>query len=176
MVLYKIYDIKCVIKILRTEMKFINVMLRLRWSTKNQRYIGLSVTLKHETLILSISKPSFSPVTMGTLIHTVKSNVLRMNTPVSFSTWVHAIFSCLWTVLLFLTWLHTRFWLYMMQKHTYCNKHILSLQTRPVIHSATIYDRLSLTYESKMTILLSTLNRIESRRFISDKICAELHI
>ena len=97
-------------------------------------------------------------------IRTVKSTVRRMNTPVliSFSTWVHTIFSCLWTVLLFLTWLYTRFWLYMMQKHPYFEKHSLSLQTRPVICFATIYDRMSLTYESRMTILSSTLNRIEN--------------
>ena len=69
-----------------------------------------------------------------------------------------------------------RFWLHMMKKHPYCEKHSLSLQTRPVIHFATIYDRLSLTYESRMTILSSTLNRIESRRFISEKISAELDI
>ena len=57
-------------------------------------------------------------------IHTVKSTVRRMNTPVmiSFSTWVHTIFSCLWTALLFLTWMYTRFWLYMLQKHPYCVK------------------------------------------------------
>ena len=78
-------------------------------------------------------------------IRTVKSTVRRMNTPVliSFSTWVHTIFSCLWTVLLFLTWLYTSFWLYMMQKHPYFEKHSLSLQTRPVICFATIYDRMS---------------------------------
>ena len=107
--------------------------------------------------------------------HTVKSTVRRMNTPVlvSFSTWVHTIFSCLWTVLLFLTWLYTRFWLYVLQKHPYCEKHSRSLQTRPAIRFATIYDRLSLTYESRMTILSSTLNRIESRRFISEKISVE---
>ena len=99
-----------------------------------------------------------------------------MNTSVLifFSTWVHTIFSCLLTVLLFLTWLYTRFWLYVLQKHPYCEKHSLSLQTRPVIRFATIYDRLSLTYESRMTILSSTLNRIESRRFISEKISAEV--
>ena len=108
------------------------------------------------------------------IMHTVKSTVRRMNTPVliSFSTWVHAIFSCLWTVLLFLTWLYTRFWLYMMRKHPYCEKYSLPLQTRPLIHFSTIYDILSLTYESRMTILPSTLNRIESRRFISEKISA----
>ena len=88
---------------------------------------------------------------------------------ISFSTWVHTIFSCLWTVLLFLTWLYTRFWLYMMQKHPYCEKLGMSLQTRPLIRCATMYDRLSLTYVSRMTILSSTLNRIESRRFISKK-------
>ena len=110
--------------------------------------------------------------------HTVKSTVRRMNTPrlISFPTSVHAIFSCLWTVLIFLTWLYTRFWLYMMQKHPYFEKHSLSLVTRPVIRFATIYDRLSLTYESRMNILSSTLNRIESRRFISEKISAELDI
>ena len=54
----------------------------------------------------------------------------------------------------------------------------LSLQTRPAIRFATLYDRLSLTYESRMTMLSSTLNRIESRRFTSEKIstCAELDI
>ena len=111
-------------------------------------------------------------------VHTVKSTVRRMNTSVLiyFSTWVHTIFSCLWTVLLFLTWLYTRFWLYVLQKHPYCEKHSLSLQTRPAIRFATIYDRLSLTYQSRMTILLSTLNRIESRRFISEKISAEVDI
>ena len=83
-----------------------------------------------------------------------------------FSTWEHTIFSCLWTVLLFLTWLYTRFWLYVLQKHPYCEKHSLSLQTRSAIRFATIYDRLSLTHESRMTILSSTLNRIESRRFM----------
>ena len=67
--------------------------------------------------------------------HTVKSTVRRMNTPVliSFSTWVHTIFSCLWTVLLFLTWQYTLFWLYNMHKHPYIEKHSLSLQTRSVI-------------------------------------------
>ena len=106
------------------------------------------------------------------LFHTVKSTVRRMNTPVLiyFSTWVHTIFSCLWTVLLFLTWLYTRFWLYMMQKHPYCEKYSLLLPTWPVIRFSTIYDRLSLTYESRMTILSLTLNRIESRHFISEKI------
>ena len=94
----------------------------------------------------------------------------------TFSTWVHTIFSCLWTVLLFLTWLYTRFWLYMMQKHLYFEKQSISLQTRPVIRFATIYDRMSLTYEPRMTILSSTLNRIENRRFISDKISSELDI
>ena len=110
--------------------------------------------------------------------HTVKSTVRRMNTPVliPFSTWVHTICSCLWTVLLFLTWLYTRFWLYMMQKHPYFEKHSLSLQTQPVIRFATIDDRISLTYESRMTILSSTLNRIVSKRFISEKISAELDI
>ena len=44
-------------------------------------------------------------------VHTVKSTVQKMNTPVliPFRTWVHTIFSCLWTVLPFLTWLYTRF-------------------------------------------------------------------
>ena len=55
-------------------------------------------------------------------------------------------------------------------------KHRLSLQTRPAIRFATIYDRLSLTYESRMTTLMSTLNRIESRRCISEKISAEVDI
>ena len=45
-----------------------------------------------------------------------------------------------------------------------------------VIGFATIYDMMSLTYESRMTILSSTLNRIESKRFISEKISAELDI
>ena len=110
------------------------------------------------------------------LIHTVKSTVQKMNTPVliSFSTWVHTIFSCLWTPLIFLTWLNTRFWLYVLQKHPYCEKHSLSLQTRPAIRFATIYERLSLTCESRMTNLSSTLNRIESRRFIIEKISEEL--
>ena len=110
--------------------------------------------------------------------HTVKSTVRKMNTPVliPFSTWVHTIFSCLWTVLLFLTWLYTRFWLYTVQKHLYFEKHSLFLQTRPVICFVTIYDKMSLTHESRMTILSSTLNRIESRRFISEKISAELDI
>ena len=110
--------------------------------------------------------------------HTVKSTVRRMNTPVliSFSSWVHSIFSCLWTVLLFLTWLYTRFWLYVLQKHPYCEKDSLSLQTRPAIRFATIYERLSFIYESRMTILSSTLNRIESRLFISEKISEELDI
>ena len=49
-------------------------------------------------------------------------------------------------------------------------KYRLSLQTWPVIRFSKIYDRLSLTYESRMTIPSSTLNRIESRRFISEKI------
>ena len=87
-----------------------------------------------------------------------------------FSTWVHTKFSWLWTVLLFLTWLYTRFWLYMMQKHPYCEKHSPSLQTRHMIRFAKIYDRLSLTYKYRMTTLSSTLNRIESRRFISEKL------
>ena len=90
--------------------------------------------------------------------------------------WVHTIFSCLWTVLLFLTWLYTRFWLYAMQKHPYFEKHSLSLQTRLVICFVIIYDNMSLTHESRMTILSSTLNRIESRLFISEKISAELDI
>ena len=110
-------------------------------------------------------------------LHTVKSTARRMNTTVliPFSPWVHTIFSCLWIVLLFLTWLYTRFWLFTMQKHPYFEKHSLSLQTRPVICFATIYDKMSLTHEFRMTIL-STLNRIESRRFISEKISAELDI
>ena len=64
----------------------------------------------------------------------------------------------------------------MMQKHPYFDKHSLSLQTRPVIRFATIYDRILLTYESRMTILLSTLDRIESKRYISEKISAKLDI
>ena len=129
----------------------------------------------HVTPIWFFSKGSQS---RENRVHTVKSTVRRMNTPVliSFSTWVHTIFSCLWTVLLFLTWLYTRFWLYVLQKHPYCEKHSLSLQTRPAIRFATIYERLSLTYESRMSILSSTLNRIESRRFISEKISEELDI
>ena len=109
-------------------------------------------------------------------LHTVKSTGRRMNTPVliAFSTWVHTIFSCLWTVLLFLTWLYTRFWLYMMQKHPYFEKHSISLQIRSVIRFATIYDRI--IYKSRISILSSTLNRIESRRFISVKISAEIDI
>ena len=120
----------------------------------------------------------YAPFVGCSNVHTVKSTVQKMNTPVliPFRTWVHTIFSCLWTVLPFLTWLYTRFWLYMMQKHPYFEKHSLSLQTRLVIHFATIYDRLSLTHESRMTIHSSTLNRIESRRFISVKISAELDI
>ena len=86
--------------------------------------------------------------TVDRQIHTVKSTVRRMNTPmlISLSTWVRTIFSCLWTVLLFLTWLYTRFWLYVLQKHPYCEKHSLSLQTRPAIRFTTIYERLSLTF------------------------------
>ena len=78
--------------------------------------------------------------------HTVKSTVRRMNTSVliSFSTWFHTIFSCLWTALLFLTWLYTLFWLYMMQKHPYFAKHSQSLQSRHAIRFATIYFRMSL--------------------------------
>ena len=64
----------------------------------------------------------------------------------------------------------------MMQKHPYFEKYSLSLQTRSVIRFATIYDRMSLTYESRMTILSSTLDRIESKRFISEKISAKLDI
>ena len=77
---------------------------------------------------------------LGPIKHTVKSTVRRMNTPVliTFSTWDHTIFSCLWTVLLFLTWLYIRFWLYKMQKHPHCEKHSPSLQTWPVIRFATI--------------------------------------
>ena len=63
---------------------------------------------------------------------------------ISFSTWVHTLFSCLCTVLLFLTWLYTRFWFYMMQKHPYCEKLSLSLQTRPVIRFATIPDSMTM--------------------------------
>ena len=63
-----------------------------------------------------------------------------------------------------------------MQKHPYFEKHSLSLQTRPVICFVTINDKMSLTHESRMTILSSTLNRIESRRFISEKSSAELDI
>ena len=63
-----------------------------------------------------------------------------------------------------------------MQKHPYFEKHNLSLQTRPVIRFAMIYDRMSLTHEFRMTILSSTLNRIESRRLIFEKISAELDI
>ena len=114
----------------------------------------------------------------NTEYHTVKSTVRRMNTPVLIPcpTWGHTIFSCLWTVLLFLTWLYTRFWLYTMQKLPFFEKHSLSLQTRPVICFVTIYNKISLIHESRMTILSSTLNRIESRRFISEKISAELDI
>ena len=110
--------------------------------------------------------------------HTVKSTARRMSTPVliSFSTWIHTIFSCIWTVLLFLTWLYTGFWLYMMQKHPFCEIHSISLQTSPVIRCATMCDRQSLTYESRMIILSSTLNWIGSRRFISEKICVEVDI
>ena len=61
----------------------------------------------------------------------------------------------------------------MMQKQSYCEQLGLSLQARPMIRFATMYDRLSLTYEPRMTILSSTLNRIESRRFIFEKISAE---
>ena len=32
-------------------------------------------------------------------------------------------------VLLFLTWLYTRFWLYVLQRHPYCVQHSLSLKT-----------------------------------------------
>ena len=113
----------------------------------------------------------FAPITLDeyrawfnfNLYCTVKSTMRRMSTPVliSFSTSVHTTLSCFWTVLLFLTWLYTRFWLHMMQKHPLCGKHSQSLQTRLVIRFATIYDRLSLTYESIMTILLSTINKIE---------------
>ena len=64
----------------------------------------------------------------------------------------------------------------MMQKHPYFEKHGLSLQTQSVIRFATIYDRMSLTYESRMTIRSTTLNRLDNRRFISEKISAELDI
>ena len=63
-----------------------------------------------------------------------------------------------------------------MQKHPYFEKHSLSLQTRPVICFVTTHDKMSFTHESRMTILSLTLNRIESRRFISEKISAELDI
>ena len=64
----------------------------------------------------------------------------------------------------------------MMQKHPFFEKHSLSLQTRPVIRFAIIYDRMSLTYEYRMTILSLTLDRIESKRFISEKISVKLDI
>ena len=64
----------------------------------------------------------------------------------------------------------------MMQKHPYFEKHSLSLQTRHVIRFAIIYDRMSLTYESRMSILSSTLDRLESKRLISEEISAKLDI
>ena len=66
--------------------------------------------------------------------------------------------------------------LYVLHKHPYCEKHSLSLQTRTVIRFATIFDRMSLTYESWMAIVFTTLNIIESRRFIAEKISAEVDI
>ena len=136
------------------------------------------LTFEFTQFVLHMSSKCTMSLRRSDNFHTVKSTVRKMNTPVliPFSTWVHAIFFCLWTVLLFLTWLYTHFWLYMMQKHPYFEKHSLSLQTRPVIRFATIYDRMSLTHESRMTILSSTQNRIESRRFISEEISAELDI